>query len=145
MAEVVVYRSTASVSASHRFHFCRSEIFILSLSFCLPFLAFCLFVVFFGCGLLLVFCFGVFFWKKEMGKRKPKGTTYARISLLLLHHTTSVIMAHVNMTGIKIRVMRISSGGSSQRTSSEVQFEKNCLWILAIKPSTRGFGQKQLA
>lgn len=62
-----------------------------------------------------------------MGKRKPKGTTYARISLLLLHHTTSVIMAHVNMTGIKIRVMRISSGGSSQRTSSEVQFEKNCL------------------
>lgn len=92
---------------------------------------------------LLLFLSG--FGRRKWEKSKPRGTAYTRVSLLLLHHTTSVIMAHVNMTGIKIRVMRISSGGSSQCTFSEVQFEKNCLWIPVIKPSARGFGQKQLA
>lgn len=98
-------------------------------------------------GVLVVFFLLVFFFflKKEMLKAKPLGTTYPRISLLLLHHTTSIIMAHVNMTGIKIRGMRISSGGSSQWTLSKVQFKKNCLWIPVIKLSARGFGQKQLA
>lgn len=99
---------------------------------------FCLFVWLVGW-----FCF--FFLKKEMLKTKTLETTYTRISLLLLHHTTSIIMAHVNMTGTKIRVMRISFGGSSQWTLSKVQFEKNCLWIPVIKLSARGFGQKQLA
>lgn len=118
--------------------FCRYEIFTWSFFFHPSFLVCWVFWLFFFC------CF-FFFLKKEMLKAKPLGTTYPRISLLLLHHTTSIIMAHVNMTGIKIRGMRISSGGSSQWTLSKVQFKKNCLWIPVIKLSARGFGQKQLA
>lgn len=122
---VFVLRSLVSVSVSHKFHFSRFEILMLSFAIHPPFLR--------------------VFVRRKWRKRKSRGTTYTRISLLLLHHTTRVIMAHVNMTGIKMSVMRISSGGSSQWTFSEVQFEKNCLWIPVIKPSVRGFGQKQLA
>lgn len=122
---VFVHRSLVSVSVSHKFHFSRFEILTLSFALHPPFLR--------------------VFGRRKWTKRKSRGTTYTKISLLLLHHTTRVIMAHVNMTGIKMRVMRISSGGSSQWTFSEVQFEKNCLWIPVIKPSVRGFGQKQLA
>lgn len=139
--QLFVHRSIISVTASHRFHFCRYNIFTWSFFFYPSFFACWFFLFVCLVGWLVLF----FFLKKEMLKTKTLETTYTRISLLLLHHTTSIIMAHVNMTGTKIRVMRISFGGSSQWTLSKVQFEKNCLWIPVIKLSARGFGQKQLA
>ncbi|MEE6512482.1 hypothetical protein FKM82_019502 [Ascaphus truei] len=62
---------------------------------------------------------------------------------LLLHQTTRLIIAAVKKTGIRIRVVRMSSGGSSHSTLCDVQFEKNCLWIPVMNPSVKVFGQKQ--
>lgn len=56
-----------------------------------------------------------------------------------------LIIAAVKKTGIRTRVMRISSGGSSHVTVSNVQFEKNCLCIPVMNLSAKVFGQKQAA
>lgn len=61
-------------------------------------------------------------------KKKKKGP-YTKTSLLLLHQTTSAIMANVRKMGTNIRITSVSSGGSTHTTCSMVQLEKKCLWM----------------
>lgn len=51
----------------------------------------------------------------------------ARLSFLLLHQTTRAIMANVRKTGTRMRMVSVSSGGSTHITCSVVQLEKKCL------------------